>query len=937
MNYIYKVKAKTISASIAMAFVVLLTFGNNGKLHYHQTEFYKSLTTDTVPPKKKTTPLVKPPTATAKDTLINTDTVPVVKDSMALIQSDTIPVKTDSTDTTASRFQKIDTFDIRISKDTLSAPVYYHADDSVVVDVPGNKIMLYGEKSNVKYEDNDLTAPGIVFDQGNNMLTAAYKKDSTGKVIASPTFKQADFISTSDTIKVNMKTGKGITKGTYTQQGEMYVYGQTIKKINQDVFFSYRSRMTTCNLDTPHFAFVSKKIKFINKKFAVTGPVHPEFEGVPIPIVLPFGIYPLYQGRHSGLIAPNFTSTAQYGLALERLGYYKVFNDNWDATFFGTIYSYGGWAMQVSPRYFKRYRYTGNFVFDYMKTKIGFKGDPDFYSSNDFKIRWQHSMDTKSRPGVTFSASVNAGTSSFNSNQPTAPLTNFQNQMSSSINYSKRWGDRFNMSVTANHDQNTNTGRFNITLPNINFNMNTIYPLRPKETVGTPKWYENLGIGLNSNALNKSFFYDDTVNSKRKGVAEQYLNNMQWGVTHSVPISLSLPPLGPLQASPGVSYSEVWLQQKTRLNWNDTEKRLDTTSEKGFYTSRSMSFSFGMSTRIFGMFTFKKTSKVQAIRHEIRPTMSFSFTPDMNSKYYYKTQVDTLGRTAEYNYFGINNLFSPFSKGRNAVLSFGIDNNVQMKVRDKKDTSENGIKKVTLIDGFSINSGYNFLRDSLKLSPFSLSFRTNLFNKISISGSGTLNPYKYDTLGHTINKTVWRDKILTLGRLTSANLSISSSFQGGDKKEQTNKTTNLQNGVNPYTGLPLTDEQEEAAYIANNPAEYVDFSLPWSVQFGLSFTYGSSSFNRVLQRFTKSFSSNLNLSGSLRLTEKWQLSMNTYYNFTQKEVGLVSVSISREMHCWQMSINLSPIGRNKFFSINISPKSSLLRDLKINRTKYFRE
>lgn len=932
MNNIYKVKAKTLSASIVMALVVLLTFGNNGKLYYSKIEFDKTLTTDTIPAKKNAKRLSKRPPVVAKDSVvIKTDTIPKIKDSLPGIKTDTSIKNPADTNT---MFQQIDTFDIRISKDTLSAPVYYHADDSVVVDVPTNKIILYGEKSNVKYQDNDLTAPGISFDQNTNLVTAHNKKDSTGRVIASPTFKQADFLSTSDTIVFNMKTAKGITKGTYTQQGEMYVYGETIKKINQDVFFSYKSRITTCNLDTPHFAFVSKKIKFINKKFAVTGPVHPEFEGVPIPVVLPFGIYPMYQGRHSGLIAPTFTSTAQYGLALERIGYYKVFNDNWDATFYGTIYSYGGWSMQVSPRYFKRYRYTGNFIFDYQKTKIGFKGDPDFSLSKDFKIRWTHNMDTKSRPGVTFSASVNAGTSSYNSNLPTSPLTNFQNQLNSSINYSKRWGERFNMSATANHDQNTNTGRFNITLPNINFNMNTVYPLKQKEAVGPAKWYENLGIGLNSNALNKSYFYD-TANSPKPGI-KQFLDNMQWGVTHSVPISLSLPPLGPIQASPGVSYSEVWLQQKSRLRWNDTAKKLDTTSQKGFYTSRSMSFSFGISSRIFGMFTFGKNSKVQAIRHEVRPTMSFSFTPDMNSKYFYKTQSDSLGNTAEYNYYGINNLVQPFSKGRNAVLSFGIDNNVQMKVKSKKDTSEGGVKKVTLIDGFSINSGYNFLKDSLKLSPFSLSFRTNLFNKISISGSGTLNPYKNDTLGNSIDKLVWRDKILTLGRLTSASFSISSSFQGGDSKAQDNKKTQMRNAINPYTGLPLTDEQEEAAYITNNPGEFVDFSLPWSLQVGLSLTY-SSSFNRPTQTFKKTFSSNMNLSGSLKLTEKWQLGMNTYYNFSQKEVGLVSVNISREMHCWQMTINLSPIGKNKFFSINISPKSALLRDLKINRTKYFNQ
>ncbi len=927
----YKGKTKYISVSIAIALVITATALGADKLlisaAFHNS-FCNTLTADSLPAPKKMRPFVRP----EKNVAAADTTIPPGK----TITTDTTTVRqiSDSIPGSDSTVVVADTFNVKMSKDSLSAPVYYHADDSMVLDVPAKRIILYGNNSTAKYEDNELKAPGITFDQKNNMITASFKKDSTGKVIASPSFKQGDLLTVSDSIAFNMKTGKGLTKGTYTQEGEMFVYGERIKKVDSTSFYGYRTRITTCNLDTPHFAFVSKKIKVINKKFAVTGPVHPEFEGVPLPIILPFGIYPMYQGRHSGLIAPSFNANEQYGLALENLGYYKVFNDNWDITARGTFYSYGGWTMNLSPRYLKRYRYTGNFNLDIQHLKVNFKGDPDYSVSNSFKIRWNHSMDSKARPGVTFSASVDAGSNSFNRNTPNNPLLNYTNQMSSSISYSKVWKDKpFNINILANHSQNSNTNSVDITLPSVNFNVNTLYPFRRKEAVGTLKWYENIGVALNTSAQNRTNFYDDTANilHDHRPIFSQISQNMVWGVRHSVPISLSLPPLGALQVSPGVSYSETWYQKKTMYNWDEANRKLDTSISKGLYTAREMSFSLGLSTRIFGMFGFGKNSKIQAIRHEIRPTMSISYKPDMNGKYFYSTQVDTSFNFRQFNVFD-GNLNAPYGQGKFGGISFGVDNNIQMKVRNK-DTSADA-KKITLIDGFSINGGYNFLVDSFRFSNLSMSARTNLFDKINITFSSSLDPYQYDTTGRRIDRLVWKDKLLTLGRMMSGSVSLSTSFTGGDKQKQAQTKQALSNGVNPYTGLPLTEEQVEAAYISNNPADYTDFSIPWSINIGVGYNF-SKSYYRPEHRFRTTTGANATFSGSLKLTEKWQIGYNGSYNFSTKEVGLISFSIAREMHCWQMAISLSPAGRTKFFSVIISPKSALLRDLKINRSRYF--
>ena len=863
----------------------------------------------------------------------NENIVLLLQDYSQNVNSDTIPEKISRTDSFIVKNDNVivaanDTLPFRKSKDSLAAPVTYHADDSMVFDIPQKKLYLYGKTSKVKYSNNDLSAPFIQFDQQTNLVMAYLEKDSAGKIISYPTFKQADFKSISDTIFFNMKTGKGLTKGTYTQQGEMFVYGEKIKKAEDNVFYALHGRFTSCNLDTPHFAFVSSKVKLINKKMAFTGPVHPEMEGVPLPIVLPFGIYPLSQGRHSGFIAPNFTANQQLGLAMEGVGYYKILSDNWDVITRGTLYSYGGWTFNLNPRYFKKYRYQGNFSFDLQRFKTGFKGDPDYKSSKTFNIRWTHSVDSKARPGVTFSANVNAGSSKFNGEVPNSPTRNFSNQMNSSITYSKSWKNRpYNFSMSANHDQNTNSRLINIRFPDANFNLNTLYPFRRKEVIGEYKWYENVGVALNTNARSLSSFYDTA-----KNISTQLSDNFKWGASHSVPISLSLPSLGPLQISPSVSYQEKWYQEKFIRQWNDADKKVDTIIKDGFYTARDMSFGIGMSTRIFGMFGFNKNSKVQAIRHEIRPSIAAIYKPNMNASSYYSTQVDTSGKLGRYSYYE-RSVFGSFSEGRFGGLSFGIDNVMQMKVKNTKDTSA-GTKKVSLLDGLSINGSYNFLADSFRLSNLNLSARTNLFEKINITASAQFDPYQLNAQGKRVDKLIWSQKPVSLGRLTSGGISMQSRFSGGDKSGK--KTNQFQNSRSQnMSGMPMDEYQQEAAYISNNPNEFVDFSSPWSadVSYSLRFSRLPSSTNPG--SFITNFNQDFNWNGNISLSPKWKVGLSGSYNITQKELGLLSINLSRDLHCWQMNINMSPVGKYRFFSINISPKSSMLRDIKVNRTRYF--
>ncbi len=912
MKQLFKGKTKSILPWLLTIILVIVTCNFIFALTFPNPRFSKYSTQQFLDPKIGEAINGFPANSfstTVLDTLPKSDTIKPVNDTITVA--------------------KIDTLVYKKSKETLNTSVTYHADDSMVFDVPGKRLLLYGKKSDVIYADNNLAAPFIEFNQRTNIVSAHLQRDSTGKLIAFPTFNQGDFKSISDSIQFNMKTQKGITKGTYTKQGELFVYGEKIKKVDSSSFYAFRGRFTTCNLDTPHFAFVSKKVKFINKKMAFTGPVHPEIEGVPLPIVLPFGIYPLKQGRHSGLIAPTFTANGQLGIAMEGLGYYKILSDNWDVVTRGTLYSYGSWTMSLSPRYLKRYRYQGNFSLDMQEFKNGFKGDPDYSSTQTYNVRWSHSMDSKARPGVSFNANVNAGSSKFNSLVPNSPGRNFTNQLSSSITYSKVWKNKpYNISVSANHNQNTTQKLINLYLPDVSFNVNTLYPFRRKEAVGASKWYENIGIALNTNTRSLSSFYDTSGDFKK-----QLLDNFRWGANHNVPITLSLPTLGALQISPSVSYQERWYQEQYIRQWNPLDKKLDTIIKNGFYSARDMNFGIGISTRVFGLFGFRKNSKVQAIRHEIRPSLSVNYKPNMNAASYYNTQTDSFGTTSKYSYYE-RSVYGVFSDSRFAGLNFGIDNVLQMKLLNKKDTAA-GLKKITLLDGLGINGSYNFLLDSFQLSNLSLSARSSLSDNINITANAQFDPYLYNSQGRRINKLVWSEHPASLGSLTSGSISLQSRFSGGGSSKSSVKNKTTPNNTMNAGGMPSDEYQGEASYINANPNEFVDFNAPWNLDFGYSLRFSRSPAYLNPGSFTTTISQDVNWHGNFNLSPKWKAGMSGSYNVTLKEMGVLSLNLSRDLHCWQMTITMSPIGRYKFFSININPKSSILRDIKVNRTRYF--
>ncbi|MDO8995321.1 MAG: putative LPS assembly protein LptD [Sediminibacterium sp.] len=820
---------------------------------------------------------------------------------------------------------RIKTDTLKISKDSIDAPIKYNAEDSGVLVITTREFFLYG-KAKVDYTDLKLDAATIKYDQRAQMVQAYGSKDSSGNPSSKPQFIQGEMKSISDTIFYNMKSGKGLTKNTFFQEGEIYVNAIDLKKISSTEVYAKRARFTTCNLDVPHYNFRTSKMKIINNKMGIAGPSFPEFEGVPMPIGIPFGIFPLNKGRHGGLLPPAFTASPDFGLGLEGLGYYFVLSEKMDVTLRSNLYSFGGWNLNINSKYIKRYAYTGNLNITFQNTKSlnrSTLSKDEFNSSSSFMINWSHNRDSRARPGTNFSANVNFGSSRFNQTLLNNPFVNFQNQLSSSINYSKDWKGKYNLSVNLNHNQNNNLRLVNMNLPTVNFNVVTFYPFQQKDQVGSGKWYEKIGIGYSGNFQNQISFYDTAFSIRR------ILDTLQYGAQHSIPITLSLPSLGPITIAPSVSYSERWYGQRNFRSWNNTTNKVDTVIQRGFYAARQMSFGIAANTRIFGTYKFKPTSNIVAIRHEIRPTISVNYQPDMNAKYYYNLKVDTSDRTLRVSQFD-GGILGAFSEGSFGGIGFGIDNLLEMKTKNKQDTADKAGKKIKLIDGFGFNSNYNFLADSFQLGNFNFYARSTLFEKVNITASANLDPYDIDNRGFRSKQILWDPAKFKFGRITSGNVAISTSFRSKSKDGKEEKDKEIP--VDPF--MTPDEQQRQLQFARANPAEFTDFNIPWNISIAYSFN-----FTRVLAPdysgfITQTFST-FNFNGDFSLTDKWKVGATGFYDITRGNLQQLSTFITREMHCWQLSINVTPIGLYRSFNITVNPKSGILRDLRINRSRTF--
>lgn len=809
---------------------------------------------------------------------------------------------------------------IRISKDALPNVVNAKATDSAVLNLHNNVFQLYGD-AEVTHEDLKLNASKISYNQATSTVTAQPLYDSAGQISKRPTFTQASDVVTYDSLQYNFKSKKAVIRNARSQYGDGFVISKQVKKSPDQSIYGWKSIYTTCALDTPHFGIRANRIKVVPEKVIASASANIEIEGVPTPIFLPFGLFPITQKQRSGFMLPSYSIEELRGLGLTNGGYYFHFNDYIDMQVNANIYTKGSYNVSGISRYSNRYRYSGGFSLSYANNKTGESYEPGAYIKKDFSIQWQHRTDAKARPGQSFSANVNIASSSFNSLNSYNYNSILQNQLSSSISYSKNWTKRpMSLTVAANHSQNLSTHEIRLSVPEVSFFLSQFNPFQRKNRIGLPKWYEKITASYSSNLHNQTVTNDTAFN-----LAKISLNDFKNGIKHSIPISASYNALKYFNVSFNTTLSEYWLTEKLTRAYNDTTGKIDTVHSHGFYTARDFSFGVSVNTRIYGLKKFKK-GKLMGIRHVISPSIGANYVPDFAAapfNYYYRTRLDTSSRMVYESPYASSIIGTPGmgQYGKFASnINFGINNNLQIKVRSKNDTTGKG-RNVTLIDGLSITGSYNVAADSFKWSTINTSFHTNIANKLNVSANASFDPYDRDSLTGRRLKYTMMDDGRGLARFTSGSISLGANFKSKDKSSKHSDPTIYTDEYNLLMG--------NGGYF-----KYIDFNIPWSLNFSYSARI-SKQFSTPTKRDTLVFDHNLMFNGDFNLTPRWKIAFNSGYNFFTHSLVMTSIDIYRDMHCWEMRMNMIPFGPRKSYTFTLNVKASVLQDLRLIRRRSF--
>lgn len=815
----------------------------------------------------------------------------------------------------------IDTL-MRISDNPIKETIKYKARDSVAMDLNNRHAFLYGE-GNIDYESMNLQADHVEVDFDNQTLHAHGTTDTAGEVSGRPYFKQDNDEYHADTITFNYNNKKGIIQGVITQEGEGYLHGKKVKKINDSVMYLSGGSYTTCNYAHPHFAINFTKSKLITGDKIVTGPAWLTIEDAPTPLALPFAFFPITHNRASGVVIPSYGWMNYRGYYLKDGGYYWAINDNIDLALLGELYTNLSWAAEAKSNYYKRYRYKGLFDIRFGRTFTGIRGDTNTFSAyNDFKVTWQHNQDTKANPYSRFSANVNLQSRNYNKNT-TNRNDYFNSTTTSSISYNAKLGSYLNLAATARESFNAQTGVMNIKLPSISLSSVTIYPLRRRNPSGAYRWWENISLSYVMNAENNITAQDSDL------FKQTTLDRMQYGIQHAIPLSSSVKVLKFFNWTNSISYNERW-------HWSTIDKIYDSTTGtvtidtvRGFRANRDVSFSSSLSTRIYGMFQFK-FGPLKALRHVINPSLSFNYRPDFGSEKlgYWKQYTDTTGYVHRYSIFQ-NSLYGGPPDGRSGQVRVSIGNNLEIKAQNPFDTAAD-VKKIVLLENLNFSGSYDLAKDSLNFSNLSVTGRTTLFRSLVLNYSGSFCPYVIDTLGNMHNELLWnaeRRLFRTDNSTWSAQLSFNlnnNTFKGKDAPKSQGKPV--------YTLLQTPYNYNPALMMGG----YVDFSVPWNISINYNFSHVSRYVAAEMGLKNETIQS-ITLSGNVSFTKNWKIAMTTGYDFVNKGMSYTTVDIYRDLHCWEMRFSWCPFGYYRSWSFQINIKADALRDVKYEKNESYLE
>lgn len=809
----------------------------------------------------------------------------------------------------------------------LDAPVTFSSEDSMVYDAKSKVARLYGN-SNVKYQNMDLSSDRIQMSLDSSLVRATGTADSTGAISGTPVFTMGQDKYESDTMAFNFKTKKGFIYNVYTEQEDGYLSSQHSKRDSSGVLYLEHGRYTTCDQPHPDFYIALSRAKVRPGKDVVFGPAYLVVADVPLPLAIPYGFFPFTKSYSSGFIMPSYGDESSRGFYLRDGGYYFAMSDKWDLKLLGEIYTKGSWGLSVASNYRKRYRYNGSFFFSYQNTKNGDKGMPDYTEQTSFKLQWSHRQDPKSNPFSSLSASVNFASTSYernNLNSMYNPQSYTQSLRTSSVNWSTSFSSLgMTISGSANLSQNMIDSTVSLTLPDLNISVSRFYPFKRKHMAGKEHWYEKISMSYTGQFSNSI----DTKEDKlfKSNLIKDWRNAFQ----HNIPINANFTLFNYININPSFNFTDRMYSNKVMKSWDEQAQteRADTTY--GFYNVYNWSMSIGASTKMYGFWVPSKKifgDKIQAIRHVLTPQVTFSYAPDCGSRYYetyQKTDADGNVSLVEYSPFE-NGLFNVPSRGKTGSVTFDLSNNIEMKVKSDKDST--GYKKLSIIDELGFNMGYNMAAKEKPWSDLTVRLRLKWWKNYTFNLNAVFATYAYelDDNGrpYVSNHTEYSKGRFGRFQGLSQNISFTLNpeklkkwFGGGDDEEDAteddNNTDDDDTGIESNVDDDMVNGQNGARKKNAGKAEtdadgYMKFSMPWSLTFGYGITMRentSGKFNTKTMRYPYAFTQTLNFSGNIRISDGWNISFSSGYDFENHDLSMTTASLSRDLHCFNMSCSV---------------------------------
>lgn len=833
------------------------------------------------------------------------------------------PIVTDSIKKDSAKTKKV----------FLDGKVKYKAKEFTKIDQKKKNILLY-DTAELYYQDVELKSGIILLDYEKDEVYAGRIKDSTGKYTQFPNFKQGANVVEPDSIRFNFKTKKAIIWNSRSDQGEFKIKAALTKKENDSVYFLKGARFTTSkDVDNPEYYFQTNKVKFVPGKKVVTGLTNMVIANVPTPIALPFAFFPMTKETSiSGILLPSYNDSNTRGFSLQNGGYYFALSDQYDLTVLGDYYTNGSYGMRFESNYAKRYNYRGNVNIRFENLITSERGFPDYSKQNIYNIQWSHSRDAKANPNSSFSASVNLGSSTFfrqSINQNNIG-SNLNNTLNSSVSYSRIFtgsGPQSRLAITATHSQNTQTQQIEMTLPTLQYSVDRVYPFVKKDGV-RKGFFKNINLQYDLSASN-SFTTTDSLFFR-----PQMFENARVGFQHSIPLNTNFKLFKYFSATSAVNYREVWYLKTINRQFDTNQNKVVDTQVNGFDAFRTYSFSSSIGTTVYGTFNFKKNKRIQAIRHVMRPSVSYGYTPSFE-KYYDTYAADGSGTMVkEYSRFEGGIYGAPGNVNSNSV-GFDLSNTFEAKVTDK-DSTKTEAKKIMLLNNLNLSTSYDFNADgkrTLAWTPVRVSGGTQFFdNKMNLNFGATLDPYAVDNSGQRINK-FNIDNGGSLFRMSSANMTINYSLASSPNKKtnRSNNSETIRNGgrEDDLFGKPITGniqrsmfDDEETDDKKESESDFFNYTLPWDMTFAYALTYGNNN------RENKIIGNSIMISINADLTPKWKTGISTGYDFVQKGVTFTQLRFERDLLSWRMDFNWTPFGNNANWGFFIGIKSGVLSDIK---------